>query len=540
MTKRTKKILSIAGGSLLLILLLLGGAQIWLASKVRKTIEKEIAKLELGSYHLVMSDVNVRLAGRALILRDLSLTLDSLPSRDASGSYLSARFDIGRLAVKGVGSLKGGQEGKIDLRSIALGSARIAVTRHIGQAGDSLAAGNAEAPAHAAPGSIDIGSITISGSQFDYRIIRGTDTVRHELRDLNLTIGNIRKTTEEQSIQDMLGRGDIVASTEKFRYSFAQGAFELEIDSVDINTRQRTLTVGSTRLIPQGDKTTFPQLPGNPGDWIEVEAGPIAFTGIDLSALLTQRTLRIDSISMNDIYVTSLKNRNIYQPPRFKKLLQESIQQLRLPIDVRTIHLKNINPTYQEIAEGSDRTGSVSFNGIDADFDGVTNIVSSPQQTMVLTARGKLMDSGLIDVVFTLPVDSSNTRFDVQGTLHAMDLTPLNKMIEPLARMEIKSASLKKMDFHIIGHKWESRTQMTLLYDDLDIAALKLRDGQYEERQGLSVIMNWVVKKSNPDNHGTRTADTTFKRVTDRSQFNYLWKSLFGGVKETIGVSRKR
>lgn len=61
-------------------------------------------------------------------------------------------------------------------------------------------------------------------------------------------------------------------------------------------------------------------------------------------------------------------------------------------------------------------------------FTGFTNIVSRPDQYIVLDADGKLMGKGNFTATWKLPVDSLNDRFLLNARLDSFDLTAVERI----------------------------------------------------------------------------------------------------------------
>jgi hypothetical protein len=50
---------------------------------------------------------------------------------------------------------------------------------------------------------------------------------------------------------------------------------------------------------------------------------------------------------------------------------------------------------------------------------------------------------------------------------------------------------------------------------------------------------NLMGTDSNPEDGGSaRVADVHFSRILNKSLFNLIWKSMFTGIKETIGLKK--
>ena len=98
---------------------------------------------------------------------------------------------------------------------------------------------------------------------------------------------------------------------------------------------------------------------------------------------------------------------------------------------------------------------------------------------------------------------------------------------------------LKSVDFNISANQNGSSGTVKFLYNDLKVNLLKEADNGEKEKKGLlSFLANTVlIKNDNPTpGEAIRTANITFSRVPQASFFNLMWKSIFTGIRETVGL----
>jgi hypothetical protein len=80
-----------------------------------------------------------------------------------------------------------------------------------------------------------------------------------------------------------------------------------------------------------------------------------------------------------------------------------------------------------------------------------------------------------------------------------------------------------------------------MLYEDLKVALLEKDKGatELDKKSLMSFLANFVIKNDNPrGNEDPRIAQVHWERDPNRSLFNLCWKSLFKGIKETVGVKK--
>jgi hypothetical protein len=75
-------------------------------------------------------------------------------------------------------------------------------------------------------------------------------------------------------------------------------------------------------------------------------------------------------------------------------------------------------------------------------------------------------------------------------------------------------------------------------YQDLKVEILK-RDKATKEvkkRGFLSLAANLIVQNNNPGKDGLRKVNPVYERDIYKSFFNLVWKTIFTGMKKTVGL----
>ncbi|NCE73261.1 DUF748 domain-containing protein [Odoribacter sp. Z80] len=272
--------------------------------------------------------------------------------------------------------------------------------------------------------------------------------------------------------------------------------------------------------------------PGH-ADWTRIEAAGLEGTGVDWRRFMAERWIDVDSLSFGKLSVRNFKNRQIEQTPRVKRLFYQSVQEFPFPLSVRRIALQHADVEYLELAKHGSAPGRITFNGLQGMFYGLTNRGTA----FTVKAKGKLMNRGEMQAVFRLPAGRSNPFFEVEGRLGAMNLAALNPMTEPLAKVKIASGRVEGMTFSMKGDAQRADADVLFLYEKLRIRIMKEKDGHLETRSFLTTLANGlIVRENNPGSGGERKVCGSAERDPYRSQFNYLWKTLFSGLKKSVGL----
>jgi hypothetical protein len=118
-------------------------------------------------------------------------------------------------------------------------------------------------------------------------------------------------------------------------------------------------------------------------------------------------------------------------------------------------------------------------------------------------------------------------------------LTFLNPVLAPLSSIVITSGTIDSLYLRAIGQEYLSLGEMNMYYHDLRIKLMKKGDLQQSGsfRQFASFLADaFVIKNKNEK----RTGIIYFKRLRDRSFFNYIVKMTFSGIASSTGAKHSR
>ena len=104
--------------------------------------------------------------------------------------------------------------------------------------------------------------------------------------------------------------------------------------------------------------------------------------------------LRIADVQVSDAVLQNLKNQKIPVPRRIVPMIYTGLQRAPVKLDFQKVSVKNFSVVYEELAKKGTVLGKLFFTNMNGTFTGFTNIVSRPDQYIVLNANGKLMGKG--------------------------------------------------------------------------------------------------------------------------------------------------
>ncbi|MDL2283159.1 hypothetical protein LJB94_01430 [Odoribacter sp. OttesenSCG-928-G04] len=499
-----------------------------------RAIEKEIRKLTNSKVHFDVNRVHVSFINKCVRITDIHVrTLQDgrkNPEKKEALRYLELRIDELRFGGIDFGWFN---PKKIKFHTLSVLAPNLVFEINTGLPSDKYASDKPEKT-----NIIDIvkrfklPDITIRNGTVRYNEYEKNKDISYVVRGLNADLADIHfDSTSTYPLSD----SDIKVSVAGFTHKGENKSLLLQTDSIILDVKNRFLAVNNMQLLPQYPKDQFAQKAKNNADWISFCAGRIECHEVDFESLRRDKRIEVDSVRISDSDISSYKNRKIHKIDPLKPLVYELVQRFPLKTTIRRVVLDTMNATYEELPKIGTLSGQITFNAMCADIYGLTNVVTSGQQYVKMFVRGKLQNAGMLHSTFYFPVDSLHDRFEIVGTLGSMDMLPLNRMIEPLTSVEIKSGKITGMDFHIVGNKKQAEIDLQLLYKDLQVSLLKGR--RKRERVFISGLVNeFLLLENNPDHNGIRSVHSIGYRDNQRSSFNYLWKIFMPALKETIGL----
>lgn len=367
------------------------------------------------------------------------------------------------------------------------------------------------------------------------------------------TISNITITLKDWLI-------DSVSATDKSRFYLLKDAYVylnnytyatpdsmyyLKASQFEFSASAKKLSIKEFALEPRYSEQEFAKVNGYARDRYLLRLNNIDFYGLNLPAYIRNREVLADEMSIAD-GMLSVFNDNSY-PKLLKdksgRFPHQLLQKIRVPITLKKINLQKLDISYSELDALSEQKGRITFNNTSGVISNVTNQPKHKKHNPVTEANleSYLMGQGKLNVNFKFNLTAPKADFSYKGQLVNMDGRQLNNVTRPLALLRVKSCLIRKFAFDIKANEEVANGQVDFVYNDLSVGLLKKDEGEEQlKRQGiLSLLANaMIIYSDNPSVDGKYTAATVrYKRNKTGSFFNFLWKTLFQGVKHSVGFS---
>jgi hypothetical protein len=320
--------------------------------------------------------------------------------------------------------------------------------------------------------------------------------------------------------------------------------YRLRVEKIRFTGRDNTMAIGSLRLIPQESEAEFEKAAGKQRDRYDFSLGEIRLAHLDRRALWREK-IEADSLIVGR---SSFKVfRDLSYPPdtvsKVGKYPQQQLMHLPVPVHISKVVFTHSFIEYKEKNGKSDSAGKVQFFDVRAGISNVTNMreLIARDNACVVNFKAKFLDKMPVEARLVMVLRDPRGKFSIDGDMGSIDLTALNPLTQPMGLARMEKGRIDKLHFNFAATDFSSEGKLLIRYKDVKISLLKKdkEDNKYEKKGLASLAAGILLKKSNPERGGqAKVEEVHFQRILNKSMFNLIWKSIFTGVKQTMGIKK--
>lgn len=319
--------------------------------------------------------------------------------------------------------------------------------------------------------------------------------------------------------------------------------YQFVIGSSEYSSRDNRFTARNIRLIPNFSKEKFNKQTGYQADYYEGKIDSVVISQPNIRRWFEKNELAGKYMSVRGLDFDIYRDKRLpFDETRRPKMLQDMIKELPYPVQIDSLRLIDATIRYAEQPELGDKEGKISFNKLNVILKPFTNMKASNSKIpdFRLEATANLMDSCQMKAIMNYQMNHPDNLFTVSGSLSPFNMQILNPVLEPLSLVSIRSGRVDQFNFSFIGDRNQSTGQLWFGYSDMRISVLELKDGNTKETKFASFIANsFLLKSRNPRGKELLPDEISFQRDEKRSVLNYWWKSIFSGIRNTLGLKEK-
>lgn len=317
-----------------------------------------------------------------------------------------------------------------------------------------------------------------------------------------------------------------------------KGLYEIELEDLTLDDQNSSLILNNLSISPRLNKKEFAKRSPFQIDRFDGTVKQININHIDIARFLDDRTLIIEQISVDNANFEIYRDKNFpFNSNNAPKLPQQAIRKIKQVLEINSIDLTNIDIVYMETAEGVKKPGKIEFKNTEAHISHFGNTKDwQASKEMKIELKTQVYGKGNLTAQFNFPLASNTFYYSGQIAKTQMDI--FNEMTINAAGVKVKAGVIDKMNFNVVATSTKATGSLDLYYHDLKIALLKEEDenGQVKEMKMLNFLANnLLVPVQNPNKKDQfYEAQIEFERVKNKGVLNYLWKSVFSGIKDTF------
>jgi hypothetical protein len=386
------------------------------------------------------------------------------------------------------------------------------------------------------PKAIGIDSIAVHHSNLTYLLKNGGLTVS------NMSVESNGIFIAPQADPKISG---IKVNLDSAYFILPDSLYQLTVKSLDYSLEKEKLTF-TTSMETLNSKSGVAEKSGKEKDWMKIAPFNTEVTGLDIKQAILSKRLMARNITITGPEVEIYRDKRYADPSKEKQLPYQTFQALPLDVSIDSLQIQNGDVSYTERVENTTQPGTIHFKNMQVSLGNITNmeqVMDSTGRLAKMQAQADIMGASQLNVYWTFPLDSAAGPHTVYGRMGSMDLTKYNPMMMYTAYAQIKSGNQESLEFNFSYDSYNSSGTMSFAYTDLKIETY----GDYPSEGGglgseiKSFLANTIIQNKNlPSNNSFRKGDIDYERNSQKSLFNYWWKSLLTGFKSSVGLSSQK
>jgi len=528
---------------LFLVLLGIGIVRYWIKSKdVAETIKDRISTWVQeetgGQYSIRIGDIHIDPEKQSIQVSEIVFQ----PADKIKGAGTVYKFKLQNLLINQVTLSSLLESSLLELSNITIAGGEFEIIRFAKKKDDSIINKSKTKFSPKGLKGIKIDSIQLSQLDLKYQASNKAIT---KLESVHLDLYGFHTDSLNTSSSNPLPVAGFRLAIENLRTELSDKEYELKAEQFILNGAQHfQAIIKKIELIPTAGSSLEAIAAQKPVqmDIYQLSIPEVVIDSLDYRSFLEDSMIRTPMILLNEPSLTIFNDRS--RPPstqsKIGKNPHQLIQQLIFGLEVPVLQVNNGSITYLEKNKEGTDVGKLRFGSISGNAGPILKGVET-KGSLQLDLQAKMMDQVPLNAQFYFPPGATG-QFTVHASIQSFQLTTLNPVIQPLARVAIRSGKSNQLNFTIQGSDQGANGKIQFSYEDLKIDLLKEKEtGTTSKRPLLSLLANQLLLRTHNrvDDRKAHEFRVREDRDPTKSFFNLIWKTLFEGLKSSAGIRSK-
>lgn len=549
-----KRIWKIILTSLAILIVLILGTAWYLSVHWKGILDKQLSRSVKESsdslYTLAYREISLNLLTGSIGIENVVLLPDSavyarmVAEQRAPSTVYNATMS--HLQISGINVLRYFLNKKVSAKAFIVKDPEISIIDDL-RSIDTTPRQSLYASIHENISSFSVGQIDLSDTKLNFTQIRkDSSRVITQLEGVGMNIRGVEiDSISERDPARFLYAREFELTLDKWDYRTPDSLYWLHVNRISYNAVAREMNIGEIKLEPRYSKADFDKKIKTQQDRFQLAFRELRFQGIPFISLLQRQEFFVKAIDIDGGELHAYRNRKLPMPPGNKlgQFPNQLLHKMEMPLHIDSINVKGVDISYTEVSAETGETGKVMFHNAGGIFRNISNVDSAVAKDNHCKAdlHAILMQTGKLRAHFDFTLGDTTGAFAVSGQLNDMDGKEFNGMTTAMGNIQIRSAQIRELEFSMKGNERSASGTLKFLYANLKIGMLKDEEDKQgnKRRKGLaSLFANLLaIKNENPSpGEAVRVAKPVFRRDIRKSFFNLVWKTIFTGVKETVGT----
>ncbi|KAA0127278.1 hypothetical protein FY557_14005 [Chryseobacterium sp. SN22] len=289
-----------------------------------------------------------------------------------------------------------------------------------------------------------------------------------------------------------------------------------------------TTEMTDLRFTPKYSRTAFSRVIATETDLYTIAVGKVRVedhrSSFEKNTVIDLSRIDIDRLDCNIYHDLAPPDDNA-----IRYFFSKKLREVKVPLFIKNINLRNSELTYEENAENSNIPGKITFNKFNAQIANVNNAKIKGRPTVINTdAQFDFFGTADTKVNWRFNVKDRADNFTIKGDIRNLSAENVNLFVRPYLNVTL-DGQIDYLKFDYYGNSGGINGKFYFKYNDMYVNLLNKKG---KERKLLTKIANWFVKddsKGEPEHVLIEK-----KRDPERSFFNMLWQGIMEGLKKYI------
>lgn len=347
-----------------------------------------------------------------------------------------------------------------------------------------------------------------------------------QFRYLNATIKDIELTEKPKNEGLAVKVKDYKLTTKNFAYktkfyNMTVGALELDKNKIKVD---------QFAMKPLVSRTQFIRMIPVESDLYDLKANQLTAVG-NWDLFSESKFLHATNVTILSANANIFRSKIPADDPKEKLLYSRLLRNIKIPMFIDQLQLKNSVLEYEEDTPKSSGPGKLTFTNFNMNVKNLNSAKMKGKPTQVdIKIDCTFMESSPLSVNWGFNTVDQNDRFTIAGRLNNIPAVALNAFVVPYMSVTA-TGTIQEMLFNFKGNPKGIGGTFNIKHKDLKVSIL---DKDSKKKKGvLSAVVNIFVKSDSGKFPESVTVENV-ERDPTKSFFNLFWKGIEDGLKKTL------